>query len=202
MTTDYFNRIIRKINASYHILIFNIISFIEKFYLYSIGISVQEKCYFKGWCSFFRHDDSFISIGANCRFNSSGYSNHIGLNHRCIIATMSPESSIKIGNGLGISGGSIISWLRIVIGNNVRIGANCVIMDSDFHLDDPRTPAPKEIRIGDNVWLGANVVVMKGVEIGENSIIGMNSIVTKNIPANCIAAGNPCKVIRKIATDN
>ena len=65
-------------------------------------------------------------------------------------------------------------------------------------MDDPRTSDPKPINIGDNVWLGYGVVVMKGVTIGENTIIGLNSVVTKDIPSNCIAAGNPCVVKKYI----
>jgi acetyltransferase-like isoleucine patch superfamily enzyme len=65
-------------------------------------------------------------------------------------------------------------------------------------LDDPRSGQAKEIIIHDNVWLGAGAIVLKGVEIGENTVIGAASVVTKNIPANVIAAGNPCKVIRSI----
>jgi acetyltransferase-like isoleucine patch superfamily enzyme len=52
--------------------------------------------------------------------------------------------------------------------------------------------------IGDNVWLGVNSVVLKGVTIGKNSVIGANSVVTRDIPPNVIAAGNPCKVIKQI----
>jgi acetyltransferase-like isoleucine patch superfamily enzyme len=98
-----------------------------------------------------------------------------------------------------MSSTTINCWDKIKIGKNVRIGANCVIMDGDFHLDDVRVGNPKPIEVGDNVWLGANVIVMKGVTIGENSIIGMNSIVTKDIPTNCIAAGNPCKFIKSLS---
>lgn len=54
------------------------------------------------------------------------------------------------------------------------------------------------IAIGDNVWLGANVIVLPGVTIGENSVIGAGSVVTKDIPANVIAFGSPCKVYREI----
>jgi galactoside O-acetyltransferase len=56
---------------------------------------------------------------------------------------------------------------------------------------------PIPITIGNNVWIGMNSVIMRGVTIGENSIIGANSVVTKDIPANVIAAGNPCKVIKE-----
>lgn len=55
-----------------------------------------------------------------------------------------------------------------------------------------------EVNIGDNVWIGAGAVILPGVTIGENTVIGAGSIVTKDIPANVVAYGNPCKVVRKI----
>ena len=153
---------------------------------------------FYGWCSFFRRNGSVIKIGKNAKFNYSNWSNHIGLNHRCIISTMSSDAELVIGDNLGMSSSTITCFKKIEIGNKVRIGANCVIADGDFHLDDPRIGEPKPIKIEDNVWLGYGVIVMKGVTIGENSIIGMNSIVTKDIPANSIAAGSPAKVIKTL----
>ena len=54
------------------------------------------------------------------------------------------------------------------------------------------------ITIGDNVWLGGNVVVTPGVTIGENTVIGAGRVVVKDIPANVVAAGNPCRVVREI----
>uniref|UniRef100_UPI00301C5769 DapH/DapD/GlmU-related protein n=3 Tax=Bacteria TaxID=2 RepID=UPI00301C5769 len=54
------------------------------------------------------------------------------------------------------------------------------------------------IHIGDNVWIGANSVVLPGVKIGENSVIGAGSVVTKDIPSNVVAVGNPCRVLREI----
>lgn len=71
-------------------------------------------------------------------------------------------------------------------------------MDGDEHFNDRRTAPPKPIIIEDGVFIGANVVVKKGVTIGKNSVIGMNSVVTKSIPANCVAVGIPCKVIRTL----
>ena len=56
----------------------------------------------------------------------------------------------------------------------------------------------KPITVGNNVWIGGNVVVVPGVTIGDNCVIGAGSVVTKDIPANSLAVGNPCKVIRKI----
>lgn len=153
---------------------------------------------FKGWTSFYICPGSKVEIGCNATFNSNIHTNHIGLNHRCILATHLKTAQIIIGHKFGISSSSINCWDKIIIGNNVRVGANCIIMDADFHLDDSRIDKPKPVIIGDGVWLGANVVVAKGVTIGNNSIIGINSVVTKDIPSNCIAAGNPCKPIRYI----
>ena len=77
-------------------------------------------------------------------------------------------------------------------------GANTFITDSDWHPEDHRSGKPKPIKIGNNVWLGLNVVVLKGVVIGDNTVVGANSVVTKDLPPNVVAAGNPCKIIRSL----
>lgn len=196
--TDINNAILSRLNSYYHNVTLWLCSIFERLYLGLIGVEVASDVKFRGWTSVFRATRSSIKIGSECSFNSTQFYNHIGLNHGCILSTHRSDAEILIGDGVGMSGTTINSWKSVRIGNNVRIGANVVIMDSDFHLDDARTTRPKEIVIDNNVWLGGNVVVMKGVHIGCNSIIGMNSIVTKDIPANCIAAGNPCKVIKTI----
>jgi tetrahydrodipicolinate N-succinyltransferase len=133
------------------------------------------------------------------RLRSSHTSNLIGVNRPCILSTHGgTDNFIKIGEGTGLSGTVIGSFSQITIGKNVKCGANTLITDSDWHLDDPRSSPPRPIIIGDNVWLGVNSVVLKGVTIGENSVIGANSLVVKDIPANVIAAGNPCKVIKSL----
>lgn len=144
-----------------------------------------------------RAKDSKISIGKNCRFMNWSMGNLIGINHRCIIATGNQATKLSIGDNCSFSGVSIWCFSSITLRNNVRVGANCLIMDGDAHQDDPRTGKNKPIVIEDNVWLGGNVVVKKGVTIGRNSVIGMNSVVTKDIPANCIAIGNPCVVVKR-----
>nr|WP_268998954.1 DapH/DapD/GlmU-related protein [Leptospira interrogans] len=77
-------------------------------------------------------------------------------------------------------------------------------MDSSFHalwppegrLTNPDFESDDDVVIGNNVWLGSQVIVLKGVKIGDNSVIGAGSVVTKSIPENCLAAGNPAKPIR------
>lgn len=140
---------------------------------------------------------SRISIGDNCIFRSSSKSNLIGIDRKCIIATHTSEARIQIGNNCGFSGTVIGSFLEIIIENNVRCGANTLITDSDWH-DDSRVGIAKPVIIEEGVWLGLNVVVLKGVTIGKNSVIGAGSVVVKDIPANVIAAGNPCKIVRRL----
>lgn len=90
----------------------------------------------------------------------------------------------------------------VIFGDNVFIGPNCGFHTSGHPIDFERRNQGLEyaypINIGNNVWIGAGVQVMPGVTIGDNVVIGSGSIVTKNIPENSIAVGNPCKVIRSI----
>ena len=162
------------------------------------GVKINNGCNFVGKAIFRRRQDSDIIIGNNCVFNSSHSSNLIGIYSPCMISTIARGARIDIGNGCGFSGTVIGAGLHISLGNNVRCGANTLITDSDWHSDDYRTGEDKPVIIEDNVWLGYGVKVLKGVRIGKNSLIGANSVVTKDIPANCIAVGNPCKVIKQL----
>lgn len=90
----------------------------------------------------------------------------------------------------------------------IRIGDNCMMAPnvSVYTAGHPIHPVSrnsayeygKEVTIGDNVWVGGNTVICPGVHIGSNTVIGAGSVVTKDVPDWCVAAGNPCKVIRKI----
>ena len=91
-------------------------------------------------------------------------------------------------------------------GDNVFIAPNCVFSTAGHAIDSEQRSRGLEIAlpitVGDNVWIGTNVSVLPGVTIGNNTIIGAGSIVNKNIPEGVIAAGNPCKVIRKITEED
>jgi maltose O-acetyltransferase len=90
----------------------------------------------------------------------------------------------------------------IVIGEDCQIGPNVQLLTPTHPIDpQPRRDkleAAQPITIGDNVWLGGGVIVCPGVSIGENSVIGAGSVVTRSIPANVVAVGNPARVIREI----
>lgn len=170
-------------------------TFIAKLKFKLWGISYGKAIRVYGRIILYRTPMSTIQIGNHCTFNSSSKYNFRGINHPCILQTGGPTAKILIGNHVGMSGVSIVSNNSVTIGNHVLLGANCQIGDRDGHSNRYQS-TPKPIIIEDNVWLGMNVTILKGVTIGENSIIGANSVVTKDIPANCLAAGNPCKIIK------
>lgn len=100
----------------------------------------------------------------------------------------------------------ILDSAKVTIGNNVLFGPQVGIYTGN-HLLDPFERAAggtisKPVSIGDNCWIGANALVLSGVSIGNNTVIGAGSVVTKDIPGNVIAFGNPCKVIRYITDDD
>jgi len=112
------------------------------------------------------------------------------------------SGSIMLGDYCLISPGVRISAAdSIKIGNNCMLAANVYISDSDWHgIYNRIRPfrCTKPVVLEDNVWLGESVIVNKGVTIGENCVVGAGSVVTKNIPPNSIAAGNPARVIKPI----
>lgn len=118
------------------------------------------------------------------------------------------KANLEIGNNVGITQSCIHCYNKISIGDNVKIGAGCLIMDSNFHsLDwnlrlnektDVSDVKTSPVVIDSNVFVGARSIITKGVVIGRNTIIAAGSVVISDIPDNCIAGGNPCKVIRNI----
>lgn len=113
---------------------------------------------------------------------------------------------LKIGDNTGLSQSSIFCNKNIIIGSNVKIGAGCLIFDSNFHsLEylkrrdngvDKNDAIKSPVYIGDDVFIGARSIVCKGVHIGDRSIIAAGSVVVNDIPEDCMAGGNPCKVIK------
>ena len=160
------------------------------------------------------HVGALVQIGNNCTIMSGAGLNPLSRNIKTCIY-VGKKATLKLGNDVGISSSTL--WVKesVSIGNSVAIGADCIIMDTDAHnLDwkircseetneygesvDMVTAASAPIVIEDNVLVGARCIILKGVTIGARSIIGSGSIVTKDIPSDCIAAGNPCKVIKSI----
>lgn len=171
-------------------------------FLFVKGIEFGSGIRFFGFPIIVRSPYSRIILGDGITIRSDKTSNLLGIFKQTTLATMGRKGALlEIGANSGVSGASITAFEKIKLGKKVLVGANAIITDSDWHSKLPMArntnvqTAP--VIIGNNVWIGANSIVLKGVTIGDNSIIGAGSIVIKDIPANVIAAGNPCKVIRK-----
>ncbi len=187
--------------------------FWNRLYFYLLGIKfgkrmiVHNKVYVIG--------KGKIIIGDNFHFTSGDCLNPICRNIRGVLYVPFKDSKIIIGDRVGISSACLWAQDRITIGNDVNIGGDCLIMDTDVHPHDyiqrrmdcwkklnkesyrkfvPSAP----IVIEDDVWIGARCQILKGIHIGARSIIAAGSVVTKDIPEDCIAGGNPARVIRKI----
>ena len=96
----------------------------------------------------------------------------------------------------------ILDCAKVKFGDNVMIGPNCGFYTAAHPIDPTDRKAgiefAKPITVGNNVWFGGNVCVMPGVSIGDNTVIGAGSVVTKDIPPNVVAVGNPCKPVKNL----
>ncbi|MGA3170182.1 MAG: acyltransferase [Chthoniobacteraceae bacterium] len=128
------------------------------------------------------------------------------------------EATCSVGDFTLLNGVLVMAEERIEIGSYCLMSWNVGIADSDFHPLDPalrmqdalalaqyyeeRPPRPRlrtaPVRIRDNVWVGMGAVILKGVEIGENSVVAAGAIVTKSVPPNVVVAGNPAVVVKKL----
>lgn len=145
-----------------------------------------------------------ININDNVKINSKYAANPIG--GQVVTSFFVKENAkLTIGNGVGLSNTAICVFESVNIEDNVFIGGDCKIYDTDFHStnyykrissnDDNVKTAP--IRIKKGAFIGSSCIILKGVTIGKYSIVGAGSLVTRNIPDGEIWGGNPIRFIRK-----
>lgn len=112
-------------------------------------------------------------------------------------------SNIRIGsNSFANTGCVFLDGAPITIGDGVNIASGVQLITAD-HPRDPALRArdvemAKPVTIGDTVWIGAGAIVLPGITIGEGATVGAGSVVTRDVPANVVAAGNPCRLIREV----
>lgn len=152
-----------------------------------------------------KHRRSVMKFGTGLELRSAVVSNPLGPNHPVILCTWEAGSLLEVGDHFAMTGGAICVADKVTIGNRVAVGANCTIVDTDFHPLDPRARRqhPQEaktapITIEDDVFIGMHCMILKGVTIGCSSVVGAGSVVTKSVPPSVIVAGNPARVIREI----
>jgi acetyltransferase-like isoleucine patch superfamily enzyme len=150
-----------------------------------------------------KHRESCMSFGPGLGLRSSVRSNPLGPHHPVILCTWQAGAVLEIGANFGMTGGSLVAAERITIGDRVTVGANCTIIDTDFHPLDPalRRLHPQAAKtapvvVEDDVFIGMNCIILKGVTVGRGSVVGAGSVVTKDVPPGAIVAGNPARIIK------
>lgn len=167
----------------------------------------------KGVPVIFNKKGAMLRIGDNITIKSSFLSNLVGLYSRTIIVTRAPGAEIVIGDNVGISGATIYARKGIYIGENTAIGGNCKILDNDFHpIDvgerlrllqdvhggDSGLVPSREIHIGANCFIGCNTIILKGTALGDGCVVGAGAVVAGKFESNCVIAGNPARVVKRL----
>lgn len=177
---------------------------------FKLSLSLQGASYGKGIKTYgglprvlLNRKHGIVHFGLHTMFNNF---HSVGWNSKCYIR-VEKNASLVVGDYSGINGVAICCSQEIRIGKYVKIGGGTCISDSNHHsldykerrLDSDLTKIRMaKIVIEDDVFIGAGCYIGKGVSIGARSIIAQGSVVVKDIPSDCIAGGNPCKVIKQI----
>jgi len=188
--------------------IYNILSnIITKILLYLNNVSQSSGLKSNGIPKLFIHHTGKFKIGKNFKINNTNMNNPIGRAQKCMFVVRE-NALLTINNNVGMSGVTIVCQKEILIEDNVKIGGNVCIYDTDFHslsannrnssIADRNNTQRKKVTIRKNAFIGAHSTILKGVSIGKNSIVGACSVVTKDILDNEIWAGNPAQFIRNI----
>lgn len=199
-------RIVRFLRRAYRSVIFRSSTIFVKPWLAAFGITFRGRCVFVGCPIVDMAENSVIEIGDNCVLTSMAFATALGVNHPVILRTLHPGAMIRLESGVGMSGTTICAAKEVTIGSDTMIGANVTIADSDFH---PLEPANRKnsleafqnaqaVRIGRNVFIGTGAILLKGAQVGDNSVIGAGSVVSSSIPENVVAVGIPCRVLKSL----
>lgn len=135
-------------------------------------------------------------LDENSRLTSTGFTMYEG-SAICVLR----NGHLSLGRNSYMNASLIQCANSITIGDNCAIAGDVLIQDTDFHpiLDENgrEKPISKSIVIGNHVWICAHAIILKGVTIGDGAIVAAGAVVTKDVPARCVVAGNPAKVVRE-----
>jgi len=160
----------------------------------------------KGVPVIFNKKGATLNIGSDVVIKSSFLSNLVGLYQRTIIVTRTSEAEIYIGDNVGMSGATIYARKSIKIGKNTHIGGNAKILDNDFHpleiearnADNKEKIGTRPVVIGENCFIGCNSLILKGTTLGDGCVVGAGAVVSGTFGDNCVIAGNPAQVIKRL----
>lgn len=148
---------------------------------------------------------SRVSIGDRCTLISDSRWTALGVSRPVILRTLLPGARIIIGSDVGMSGTTVCAAKSIVIGDRVLLGADVMIVDTDFHPVDeiprrhlpiPPPNADDDVVIESDVFIGARSIVLKGSRVGAGAVIGAGSVVSGVVPTGAVVAGTPARFVR------
>ncbi|EIV1853687.1 acyltransferase [Vibrio vulnificus] len=183
-------------------IVLSLFFFVNKLIFRMSGIKGFDDFQIKGILFVKNHGE--LLIGPRFKANSGYRFNPIGGSHTLSLVVLK-NANLSIGENVGISNSAIFCSYSIDIGNDVLIGGDCKIYDTDFHslnfnerIRGTDVPRSSPVVIGDGAFIGAGSTILKGVTIGKYSVIGAGSVVSKSVPDGQVWGGNPCRYIRDI----
>jgi acetyltransferase-like isoleucine patch superfamily enzyme len=179
---------------------------VAKAYLRALGVQYGKDLTLRSRPFCRCHPQATITVGDGVIINNSTAENPAGIDHRTVLVAAAPGARLVIGNCVGVSGATIYCANSIEIEDNVNLGANAKVYDTDFHpinylerrANTRTTIKTAPIKICRDAWIGADALILKGVTIGARSIVGARSVVTSDVPPDTIVAGSPARVIRHL----
>jgi len=145
-----------------------------------------------------------LVIGDGVQINSALRVNPLACPQPSVLRAMAPGSQLILARRVGLSATIICAGSSVEIGEGTILGSGAMVLDNDFHVPsgdsdwlDGCAKTARPIRIGRGVFIGARAIVLKGVVIGDRAVIGAGAVVTKDVPANGVAVGNPARILSK-----
>lgn len=163
-----------------------------------LGAEVSSSARFSGMPYIQVRRGSRLLIGPGVVIHSDISANPVIGRRTTTISTCSGTARIELGRGVGLSGVCICAAIEITIGEGTIVGADAMILDTDFHLplsdwkwSNAAADTALPVRIGRGCFIGTRAIVLKGVTIGDGAVVGAGAVVTHDVPAGYLASGNP-----------
>ena len=167
------------------------------------GVQFEGRVMFAGRPLVSVADQSTFVVGRDVEVASALRATVLGCFQPCVLRTLAPGARLVLGDNAGLSAAVLCAGLSIEIGGGTLIGAGAMIIDNDFHVYSGQgwrtemQAGARPVKVGREVFIGARAIILKGVTIGDRAVVGAGAVVTRDVPSDHVAAGNPASVFPK-----